>query len=141
MAKREALRARARRFKKRTVPTPEWAPECPEVVAREFTSRERDAWEIARSRALSRGDEEGAPADGQADPCIRASAVVIASLDPETGHRLFEDEDLDWLAEEGATVVDRIYGAIAELSGIRETKGEPEKNASPSSPPASSLTS
>ena len=45
--------------------------------------------------------------------------VVMASCyDPETGARVFEESDMEWIAEKNAAILDQIINTAFKLSGL-----------------------
>lgn len=48
--------------------------------------------------------------------------LVGCLVDPETGDRIFDDEDMDALMEKSAHVVERLWTACFERSGLTEAK-------------------
>lgn len=66
----------------------------------------------------------------------RARLVALSVVDPQTGARVFVDDDVTRLNTKSAAVLKRLYLAAARLSGIRTGEDEPEKNSATT--PASS---
>lgn len=48
--------------------------------------------------------------------------LVVAAHDPETGEAAFSADDVDWLAEQPAGVVDRLVGDAMRVSGLRDAR-------------------
>ena len=59
---------------------------------------------------------------------MRARIAVQCCVD-EQGHRVFSDDDAEWLSTKSAAALSRIYNAYNELNGIgEEDREELEKN-------------
>lgn len=91
------------------------------VTMKALTAKERDSFESAvlvkkgKSREFSNAN-------------IRAKLVVRCAVD-EFGHRVWADEDAEWLGDKSAPEVDKMYAVAARLSGITEADAdELEKN-------------
>lgn len=156
-------------LRRETVDVPEWGGP---VTVREMTFSERAAYyaesakheaartalteasEIEASRTLA--DPEDAPATAErvyanlaalqeAQGRLAALAVRLATIDPQTGARVFKPEDQEPVEGKSPDVLDRLFAAIARLSGLTpgdeaEVLGEPDGTLSgtPTSPSASS---
>jgi hypothetical protein len=85
--------------------------------------------ELRELTAAQRGEvltaiQEGGGSAGQ----WAASVFVRGAYDPESGARIFGDDDRDAVASLSAVVVDRLAGRITKLSGmhaeaVEEAKG------------------
>jgi len=103
-------------IEKRTVIVPEW----------DTTLEVRSMSGTQRAQIFTRNtDEKGKVRTDR----IYLDVIVCCTYDPETGERIFADEDIEWLGNKKGAVLERI-GAIAfEISGIgKEAIGEAEKN-------------
>jgi len=90
-------------------PTPEWPEADGKLFVRVLTGQERRDLEL-----FFRPDENGQPKNG--DP--RAFTVGKGVVD-QYGSRVFTDEHIATLAQKNSIVLDRLYDAIARISGIR----------------------
>lgn len=55
--------------------------------------------------------------------------VVKTAFDPETGERIFEDEDVDWITTKNANAFEILVAAAMEVNGLSPTATkEIEKN-------------
>lgn len=91
----------------REVDVPEWQGS---VLVRGLTAGERDDFETTMLAAR----EQGAAASSN----IRAQLVVRAIVD-EDRNRVFSDGDTDELSGKSAAVLDRLFGEVLELSGMK----------------------
>jgi hypothetical protein len=92
---------------KKRVEVPEWGGD---VLVRALTGTERDSYEASMS--VQRGDRfEPNPVGA------RARLVVRAAINAN-GDRLFQDNQADELGNKNGAVLDRLWDAIAELSGM-----------------------
>lgn len=55
-------------------------------------------------------------------------AIVMCTIDPKTGARIFEPEDEEALGQKNPEVIDRLARKIMELSGLSKPDAEVEKN-------------
>lgn len=109
-----------------TVDCPEWGGV---VTVRELTGPQRDQHQINQFRFDA---ETGKPSlSPKLDNALLACWAVI---DPETGERIFSDDDLPELRKKSGRVLDRIGEKILGLSGM----GGSEKNSetTPTSSPS-----
>jgi hypothetical protein len=112
-------------LERETVAVPEWGGE---VIVRQMTGAERDAWEMA---LVPQEGEEKAAARARAFTNIRARLVALCAID-EAGYRLFTQADADFLGRKSGEVIDRVYQAAKRLN--RLTKADvaaAEKNSAP----------
>jgi hypothetical protein len=91
------------------VPCPEWNGE---VLIRNLSGKELDAYEQSNFEVRGKKVEVNVRN-------ARARLVVMCAVD-ETGRRLFELTDADWLGNKNGLVLDRLYEVAARLSGIRK---------------------
>lgn len=92
------------------VETPEWADVDGKMYVRTISAKERDEWEASMVEDPK----------GKRDlKNIRAKFVVKAACD-ESGEQAFEPEDAEWLGEESAAVIDRLWDAGRKLAGITD---------------------
>jgi hypothetical protein len=108
-----------------TVAVPEWGGE---VIVRQMTGAERDAWEMA---LIWREGEEPEPARARVMSNIRARLVALCAID-DSGARLFSDADAAALGRKNGDAIDRLYQAAKRLN--RLTKADvaaAEKNSGP----------
>lgn len=111
---------------KEQVQTDEWGPlGVPFVYVRGLTAKEREEWELAQT---VRGSNGGRVPNPKPKPLIRAGFVVKIVVD-ENGEREFEDKDAEMLANEAASLVERLWNVGRRLSGIFD---EDEVEANPS---------
>jgi hypothetical protein len=90
-------------------PVPEWGGT---VRLRSLSGRDRDLFDASiRER---HGGELVATFDN-----ITAKLVARSIIDPDTGERVFSDEQIAKLGEKNAAVLNRLYDIAARLSGMR----------------------
>lgn len=94
-----------------TVYVPEWGGG---VKVRGLSGAERDAYEASIASPRPDGRQHINLRN------LRARLVVLACVDPETGGRLFKDDDAEALGAKGASAVDRVFNAARRLSGLSE---------------------
>lgn len=88
---------------------PEWG-----LVVRVGTmsAADRDTWEA--EALMARSQREGSAKLRN----LRAALVARCALDPETGERIFADEDVEKLGAKGAKPVDRLFTVAARLNAV-----------------------
>ena len=94
-------------IKSELVPIPEW----------DETLEVRSLSVITRNKlygTLKIGDKATAEDTTQ----FEASLVILGTFDPDTGERLFDDTDRDWLVEKNSAPMLRLAAAIRRLSGL-----------------------
>ena len=107
------------------VELPEWGET---VRVRGLSSRERDTFE-----------DEILDDEGVADvENIRARLLVRTCLDPETGKRVFTDDDADALGAKSAKPMQRLFSVARRLSALSEDDIEELVKNSESAPTDSS---
>lgn len=101
------------------VPCPEWGVS---LTVRALDGDQSDAFEES---SLDSSDLQNPRVKlaGQ-----RARLVALSVVDPETGARVFSDDDVKALGKKSSAVLRRLYRVAARLSGIRTGEDEPEKN-------------
>lgn len=101
---------------RRFVSTPEWADGDVNagVWVRGMTGRERDEYETRKGEMIRTAKDAGAEYDRGT---WRAEFVQLCAV-TETGVGMFNATDVQGLASLSAAPLDRLYDAIAELSGI-----------------------
>lgn len=82
-----------------------------EVGIREMTAAERDAWEAEILER--RGDDVEVNLEG-----IRVKLLVKVLVDPESGERLFADEDVELLGGISGAVAGDLFAAAQKLNGL-----------------------
>lgn len=97
------------------VPTPEWeSVGVKEVRIITMASNDRDEWEaaalIARAREQGTNRLRG----------LRAELVVRCAVDPETGERIFQSEDVESLGKKSAKVLDRLFAVATKLNAVTD---------------------
>lgn len=92
-----------------TVSVPEWGGD---VVVRELTGRERDAFEATFVDDKGRRRED-------AMLNIRARLVAASCVD-DKGQTLFYPSDVELLADLSAAALDRVFTMARQLSGFTE---------------------
>lgn len=93
------------------VSVPEWGGE---VKVRGLSGTERDAYEASIASPRPDGRKHINLRN------LRARLVVLACVDPETGDRLFRDDDAEALGGKSAAAVDRLFSVARRLSGLGE---------------------
>lgn len=109
----------------RDEPVPEWGGT---VRIRALTGKERDAFEASNREFRDDGTVVYLP-DNQ-----RAKLVARSLVDPETGARLFTDQQINALGEKNAAVLNRLYEAAAKLSGLAADSDEEAEGNSEAAP-------
>lgn len=99
------------KLKSETVTVPEWGGD---VIVREMSARERDAFETA---ILNRDGEEVTVEN------VRAHLAVRSVVD-EQGNRIFGDDDAEALANQSGAALNRIYTKACRLSRLRKADVE-----------------
>jgi hypothetical protein len=101
------------------VDVPEWGGQ---VVVRELTGAERDAWEGAFLDPETR--------DVKTDYMVNARARLVAlAVVDEDGERVFHDEDVEKIGKLSGAALDRIFSVASRMSGLsRSDLAELEKN-------------
>jgi putative N-acetylmannosamine-6-phosphate epimerase len=103
------------------VQTDEWAPSgVPFVFVRGLTAAERDNWESSVTVLAPDGSRRPNPRLKNS----RARFAALVMVD-ENGARIFEDADVDRLAERSAAVLERIALVGLRLSGMIEADANP----------------
>lgn len=122
----------------RDVPTPEWGGS---VRVRSLSGADRDAFEASMTMTrpsldpAKKGELENVPDTANG----RAKLVARGCVDDD-GNRLFTDADIVALGAKSAKVLDRLFDAIAELSGLGE-KAEAEAEGNSGAAPSGGSTS
>lgn len=103
--------------KKETMTIPQWNDEVIEI--RSFMG-----W--TRSRLLDKARQE----DGELDNIKLNELLLVESCyDPETGEKLFDESDLDWLREKSGPAIDDIVSKIISINKLsQESIDEEAKN-------------
>lgn len=92
---------------KREVTVEEWDGE---VYIRELTGRERDAFE----NEILTGD----PNDPDVNTENLRARLLVRTLCDEDGERLFEDDQMEDLAEKSGAVLGRLFEVAQEMNGM-----------------------
>lgn len=102
---RDRIKSTATVFPTETVQVPEW----------NVTVEVRSMTIADQSRLVDRFTRE----DGTRDVGRMVPAIVVATcFDPVTGERVFTDDDLEWLADQPAKVVDDVASVGLRVSGL-----------------------
>ncbi len=112
---------------RKAVPTPEWPGTDGEVFAQCLSGKQRDQWEVFmtnQSEADPEGEEDERRYKANTTN-IRATMVVMGACDKD-GDDIFSQSDVVQLGLKSGAVLDRLYDAIREVSGMG--KDEKEKN-------------
>jgi len=104
---KEQILSHAGEVDTRDVPIPKWGGS---VKVRAVTIRE---WEIHQSRMARIGDDESK--QGKANAMLLARCIV-----DDSKRRVFEDADVNQIAELGAGDVVKLTNAVIELSGLTD---------------------
>ncbi len=99
-------------LKTRDLQVPEWGNAW--VRVRTMNASERDAFEA--STVVRKGKSVTTNLSN-----IRARLCLLCLVDPDTGERLFAEEDTFPLGGKSAAALDRIFTAAQELNGLRDT--------------------
>lgn len=93
------------------VECPEWA-EMGDIYVRSMTGTSRDNYDMGLYHAsLVEADKR--------DYNMRAEMAVASACDVD-GNLLFTKDDLSWLGTKSGAVLDRIFDAAKDLSGVSE---------------------
>ncbi len=95
------------------VATPEWPDADGSVFVRTLSAKARDQWEADIVKDPKKRDLSN----------LRAKFVVLCACD-EDGHLAFAPNDVEWLGDESAAVIDRLWDAGRKLSGISDEDDE-----------------
>lgn len=99
------------------VKTPEWKS-SPVTRVKALSGTERDAFE-ASSRQLRPNPKGGFDVVPNQENA-RARFLVRAIIDPDTGERIFTDQDANALGRKNAAVLDRLFEVGTRLSGMSD---------------------
>lgn len=94
-----------------SVYVPEWGGD---VTVRGLTGVERDAYEAGIASPRPDGRQHINLRN------LRARLVALACIDPETGDRLFRDDDVEALGARSATALERVFVVARRLSGLSD---------------------
>ncbi len=114
-------------LRRETITVPEWG----EVMVRELTAPEYEAYQLSQLD-FTKLDPEGKPARDVKLGFARLACWAV--IDPETGARVFDEADLEWLGGKPSRVLAPIGAKVLELTGV----GGAEKNSetTPTSSPS-----
>lgn len=99
----------------RDVPTPEWAGNgVPTARVITMAAADRDTWEA--EAMLARTQLEGTARLRN----MRAALVVRCLVDPESGERIFSDQDVEPLGQKSAKVIDRLFAVATDLNAVTD---------------------
>jgi hypothetical protein len=104
---------------------PEWGGT---VRVASLTGRERDAFD-ASNREIREDGTVVYNGDNQ-----RAKLVARSLVDPETGKRLFTDQQINALGEKNSAALQRLYDVAAKLSGLAEDSDKEAEGNSDAAP-------
>lgn len=104
------------------------------VRVRALTGKERDAFEASNREIREDGTLVYLPDN------MRAKLVGRSLINPETGERLFTDQQINALGDKNAAVLNRIYEVAAELSGLTGDAGKDSEDGQSASPGSTSAT-
>jgi hypothetical protein len=110
---------------------PEWGGATVRVQA--MTGTDRDAFE-AKMVALKKGGQNDAKAVELRLTNFRSKVLVKCLHDPETGERVFEDNEAHKLGGKNAAVLDRLFDVAKRLSGMDEKAVEEAEGNSGTAP-------
>lgn len=91
------------------VQVPEWSGT---VRVKALTAKERDAFEAGL--VTGKGRNRKVSLDN-----IRAQ-LVVASVVDENGNQMFKRADADWLGDQSAAAINRVYDVAGRLSGVSD---------------------
>jgi hypothetical protein len=98
------------------VPTSEWEKAgVPTVRIRTMSAADRDTWEAAALIARARAEGTDRLRN------LRAELVARCAVDPETGERIFADEDVEALGKKSAKVLDRLFSVATDLNAVTDS--------------------
>ncbi|MCP4897614.1 MAG: hypothetical protein GY906_11635 [bacterium] len=125
---RDEILATRGTLKSERVSVPEWGGD---VIVRELTGAERDAWEASIVDVNTGSFTEEKAAN------TRAKLVARTVVD-EAGNRLFTEEDIERLGGLSASGLSRVFNVAASLSGLTEKDIEDLEGNSSAGPSAGS---
>jgi hypothetical protein len=91
------------------VAVPEWGGD---VLVREFSGADRDAFESSMVRINAEGQRETDLSN------MRAKLVAMCLVDHETGERMFSDAELALLGKKSAAALQRVFEVAQRLNGL-----------------------
>jgi hypothetical protein len=121
---RSRILARVTSIPEEAVEVPEWEAT---VLVRGLTGTERDSMDLAAIQGKGKNREYNLVG-------LRGRMVARTSRDPETGKRIFRDEDAEALSQGAAAPLERVFEVALRLSGMtkedveeltEELKGDP----------------
>lgn len=114
------------KFKRDVIDVPEW--DCKFEV--------RSLSVDAKLRLGSLAGEEGSEA------AVMTFLVASSVFDPDTGEKVFSEDDGDWLRAQDSAVVETIASAVLEVSGLKvKALDDPKDGSSPTLNTATSSSS
>lgn len=96
-------------IKTERVAVPEWGGE---VLVREFTGTDRDAFEESMVRVESDGSRRADISN------MRAKLISMCLIDEETGERMFGQDELDLLGRKSASALERVFKVCQRINGM-----------------------
>lgn len=88
--------------------------------------------ELRTMKAIDRARLLKACVDGKGQVIgekFQAGVIIASCFDPETGEKVFSEEDYDFLMEKSAGVIEYLASKAMEISGLnRDTLAAAEKN-------------
>lgn len=134
---RERILEHTRAVNRRVIPAPQFGVE--EVEVRELTAAGQDEWdEEYFSKEVK--DEEGKTQFLPENRNLRARFLVRVLFDPETGERIFSNEDAEMLGQLPGQALSEPFRVARELNGLSVPAVEDEGKNSDGAPPDSSPT-
>lgn len=96
----------------KVVDVPEWDVE---IEIRGLTGKERSAWETDVYQVDNQGNVQ------QNRAFYKEKFLVKCLYDPDSGEKIFTEEDVEALAEKDGTVISRLFNFAQDLSGMVES--------------------
>lgn len=121
------------------VPVPELGPDMV-IRVREAKAVEREAYE--QSLFTTKLAEDGKVEGEYQGKNAKSRLLVCCIVDPESGGRVFEDNEVDALGEFPAAVIARLFARVQHLSGMTKKAAQAlEGNSEPGKDGKSSISS
>lgn len=94
------------------VPAPEWGLAAVRIIS--MSGADRDSWEA--EALIRRSQLEGTARLRN----MRAELVARCAVDPQSGERIFGEDDIEALGKKSAKVLDRLFAAATRLNSVSD---------------------
>lgn len=122
MSIRDNIRA-AQDIESEIIPVPQWKDEAGEPVRLEVRSMSG----LARARLLKQASGKDGTMNFEK---LYPSILIACCYDPESGERIFDEDDAGWLNDKSAGPVERLAQAGMRLSGLNQSAADDAKKGS-----------